>query len=253
MPSPFPGMNPYLEQSDLWRGFHGGFLFCLHSAITPQVVPRYYVEYEESLYIDRAAPFAVADVAVAHPERNGAETSAEGGATAAPVTATVPMPKLTRKKRKWLTIRDGRDRTVVTVIEVLSPSDKRGGKDRERYLEKRDRILRSSAHLVEIDLLRGGQRPPVDTRSENDYRIVVSRRPDRPHVGVWPIGLRDALPTIPIPLRTGEPEPTISLKAVLDRVYDEMGFAHRIYQGTPEPPLSAADAEWAKAFLPAPA
>jgi hypothetical protein len=252
MPSPFPGMNPYLEQPDLWRGFHNSFLVHLAGAITPHVVPAYYVEPEESIYIDRPepGPFAVADVAVAEAESDTQGNKPAGAAARAPITATVPMPRPMRKKVRWLTIRDAtRERTVVAVIEVLSPSDKRAGRDRDRYLDKRNRVLRSSANLIEIDLLRGGQRMPIKGLPACDYCVMVSRRAERPRVGLWPVHLRDPLPAIPIPLRAGELEPVIALKPVLDRVYDEVGYAYRIYNGIPDPPLSADDAEWARVIL----
>lgn len=252
MPSPFPGMNPYLEQPHVWRGFHGAFIVHLQEAITPLVVPRYYVEYEESLYIDESGTgdrlFAVADVAVARPGR-GRSAGSRAAVAAAPVTAT--FPGVVRKKHRWLTIRDTQDRTVVAVIELLSPSNKVPGRDRERYLTKRRRVRRSSAHLIEIDLLRGGQRLPIRGLPACDYFVLLSRWQERPQVGVWPFGVRDELPTIPIPLRPGEPEPTIPLKPILDRVYDGAAYQYRIYDGEPDPPLSPDDAEWARQFVPA--
>jgi len=250
MPSPFPGMNPYFEQPGLWRGFHNHLLSQLALAIAPRIAPRYLVEYEESLYIDsppgNGTLFAVADVAVSQnpiaPESGGTATLA--APTSAPVTGRVRLGAIKRKHR-WLTIRDSQDRRVVTVIEVLSPSNKSPGDDREQYLRKRRRILRSSAHLVEIDLLRGGQRMPVEDTPPSDYRVMVSRRPQRPDVQVWPIGVRQPLPPIPIPLHTGEPELTLDLKPLIDAVYDGGAYRHHLYQRSPEPPLAPPDADWA--------
>ncbi len=81
----------------------------------------------------------------------------------------------------------------------------------------------------------------------------MSRAWQRPDIGLWPVGLRDPLPAVPIPLRRGEPEPPIELKPVLDRTYDDAGYAWRVYRTPPEPPLTPADAAWARAFVPAPA
>ncbi len=254
MPSPFPGMNPYLEQKGLWRDFHGSFLLTLRTVLTPQVVPRYYVELEESLYLDRVDDrrglFAVADAAVATPAPAGrGSRRAEPSQLGAPMTATVPVSRGIRRQRRWLTIRDSSRRRVVAVVELLSPSDKRAGPDRERYLLKRSRILSSTAHLIELDLLRGGERMPIQGLPDCAYYVMVSSRPERPEVGLWPLQLRDRLPQIPIPLGPTELPPRIDLQTVLNRVYDEAGYAFRLYDGGPEPPLSADDAEWARGIL----
>lgn len=111
-------------------------------------------------------------------------------------------------------------------------------------------MLASAANFVELDLLRGGQRMPIKTLPPCDDYALVSRTAERPHVGLWPVGLREPLPLVPIPLRPGEAEPRADLKAVLDRVYDEAGYAYRIYgDGPPGPPLAADDAAWARGVL----
>lgn len=250
MPSPFPGMNPYLERPAGWRAFHSRFLVFLQDALTPLVGPRYYVELEESLYIDPDGDdrhlFAVADAAVSPDYRNGTPAAAVA-VEAAPVTVTIPGAA--RKRARRLAIYDSQSREVVTVIEVLSPSNKAPGADRERYTSKRVKVLRSRANFVELDLLRGGRRMPLRGLPACDYYALVSRVDDRPRVGLWPVGLRDPLPAIPVPLRAGEPEPTVGLKPVLDRVYDGAGYATRIYAAEPDPPLGADDAAWARGVL----
>jgi hypothetical protein len=255
MPSPFPGMNPYLEQSHVWRGFHTSFLVQFVAALTPRIGNRYFVELEESLYIDPTGDeprlFAVADTAVADSEdvESNAATTTATAIVAAPVTVTVPG--VTKKKMRRLVIRDSQSQVAITVIEVLSPSNKMPGSDRDKYLEKRGEILTSATHFVELDLLRGGKRMPIRTLPDDcDYYALVSRAWQRPNMGLWPVKLRDPLPAIPIPLRRGEPEPLIELKPILDRTYDEAGYVRRIYRTPPESPLSPADAEWAKAFVP---
>jgi hypothetical protein len=254
MPSPFPGMNPYLEQRGLWRDFHGSFLLTLRTVLTPQVVPRYYVELEESLYIDRVDDrqglFAVADAAVATPTPAGRGRRRAGPSRlGAPMTATIPVSREIRRHRRWLTIRDSSRRRVVAVVELLSPSDKKGGPDRERYLLKRGRVLSSTAHLIELDLLRGGERMPIQGLPDCSYYVMVSSRPERPQVGLWPLQLRDRLPEVPFPLGPDDPAPRIDLQAVLHRVYDEAGYVYRLYDGEPDPPLSADDAGWARGVL----
>jgi hypothetical protein len=252
MPSPFPGMNPYFEQPGVWRGFHTSFIVRLMDAITPHAVPRYFVNVEQSIYIERddgRELVGVSDALVGGGDRPATSGAAVDTASA-PVTGSVRVGAVKRKHR-WLTLRDTATREVITVIEVLSPSNKRGD-DRSAYLRKRRRILRSAAHLVEIDLLRGGPRMPVARVPASDYRVMVSRQPQRPDVQVWPVGLRESLPAIPIPFRTGEPEPLIGLKPLIDEVYDRGGFRYQLYHTPPDPPLSPADADRARQFLPPP-
>lgn len=209
MPSPFRGMNPYLEQSHLWRDFHNSFLVALRATLVPQLPDRYLVEYEEQ----------------AAPDEDGADG-----------------------KARRLVVRDSKSNAVVTVVELLSPSNKASGADRDKYLEKRGEVLTSAAHFVELDLHRGGKRMPVRALPECDYYALVSRAWERPRIGLWPVSLRDPLPAIPVPLHRGDPEPLVSLKQVLDRTYDDAGYARRIYQTPPEPPLAGADTDWATAL-----
>ena len=258
MPSPFPGMNPYLEDPTGWRGFHGHMLSGMTFALTPRVAPAYFVEYEEALRIDvpdegRRRLFAIADVAMTDADR-AVDTDEGGGVAVARRAKVKPLTRTVRlglkRKHRWLSIRDTKSREVVTVIELLSPSNKEPGDDREAYLRKRLTLLGSAVHLVEIDLLRGGGRMPVSDPPACDYCYVVSRQPLRPKVQVWPITVRDALPPVPIPLRTGEPEVELELKEVLDAVYDGAGYALRVYDDPPVPPLSTRDAKWAAKFVP---
>ncbi|QJW97448.1 DUF4058 family protein [Frigoriglobus tundricola] len=256
MPSPFPGMNPYLEQSSVWRDFHASFLVTLRSVLVPRVRPKYHVELEESLFIDPTGDgprlFAVADSAVADPapEERGPGGTVTVTVVAAPLTVTVPG--VTKKKMRRLVVRDSKSQDEVTAIELLSPSNKAAGADRDKYLERRVEVLTSAANFVELDFLRGGQRMPIRPRPECEYYALVSRAWQRPEIGLGPLKLRDPLPAIPVPLRPGEPEPLIELKAVLDRTDDEAGYEDRTYRTPPDPPLTAADTSWARAFVPAP-
>jgi hypothetical protein len=109
--------------------------------------------------------------------------------------------------------------------------------------------LASPTHLVEIDLLRGGRRMPIDELPPCDYCVVVSRSEDRPRAGLWPIRLRDGLPEIPIPLRDEKCTPRLALQEILHRIYDEAGYHKYVYDESPDPPLRKRDAAWAKAVV----
>ncbi len=233
MPSPFPGMNPWIEQEDIWRDFHTAFAPALRRQLAEQVSPRYIVLLEEHVYIHDIPQEPAAGVAEIQ----------------APNHLRLPAEDIERLP--YLEIRDRKGRELVTVIEVLSPSNKRRGDDRGAYLEKRRGVLRSPAHLVEIDLLRGFDPMPLVGRPECAYSVVVSRAERRPVVEFWPIGLRHPLPVIPVPLRSPDLDARLDLRAALDQVYDEARYVHFLYEGAPEPPLAVGDAEWARQFLPA--
>jgi hypothetical protein len=260
MSSPFPGMNPYIERPELWNDFHNTFIPAVREVLAPQLHPRYFVRIEENLYIHEPEarerfPLGKPDVSI-HPARETTSDRNEGVAVLAP--ASVGMPVHVEEERlPFLEIRDRSRNEVVTVIELLSPANKASGMPREQYLAKVRRILASRTNFVEIDLLRGGPRMPWDRLPACDYYAIVSRPADRtgddPHAGLWPISVRDPLPTIPIPLRAGEPEATLDLQAIVHRIYDTAGYQLFIYDADPEPPLSAADAVWAAQLLNPPA
>jgi hypothetical protein len=205
MPSPFPGMDPYLEQEILWHDFHERFLPAAAAQISAQVLPRYIVLIDEHVYLN--------DV---------------------------------EERETFLTVCDRASRQVITVIELLSPTNKRPGPNRRRYITKRADLLHSPAHLVEIDLLRGGPPMPAEDRPECVYSVLICRADARPGAGFWPIALREPLPTVPIPLRAGEPDAHLDLRATLDRVYDEAGYRYFLYEHPPDPPLTGGDGEWAE-------
>jgi hypothetical protein len=151
-----------------------------------------------------------------------------------------------------LEIIDMASKEVVTVIEVLSPANKRPGKGREMYEEKRDQMFGSRTNLVEIDLLRIYQPLPVFGNDiEGSYRILVSRADCRPTADLYLFNLPDAIPAFPLPLRSGDVEPIVDLQALLNTVYDRAGYDFTLdYTAEPIPPLSEPDAVWADSLLP---
>ncbi len=254
MASPFPGMNPYLEQSDTWQDFHNGFLIHAQEHLGNQLGSNYLVKVETRLVLheipdDERCFFGIADVGVA--SASGTQ-SAEGGVALMDSPVSLVLPEFEEEKQTYLEIRDRRNRRVITVIELLSPSNKKG-EDRNVYFAKRLQIMRSQTHFVEIDLCRGGQRPSVPELPECDYYALVVQHTDRRRIGFWPIGLRDPLPVVPIPLDGDTPPARLDLKAVLDRTYDAARYANYIYQENPDLPLSIADEAWAKTIISAPA
>ena len=248
MPSPFPGMNPYLEQEDAWRDFHERFLPHAAEALSPQVSPAYVVKLEQNLYIhERAAGerhlLGYGDVTVSQGRAAGPTHGATGVVTA---PSRILLPRVDVESESYLEIRDSKTRRLVAVIELLSPTNKRPGDDRQRYAAKRAGLLRSDAHFVELDLLRGWPRMPFDEPPGGDYCVLVSRVEDRPRADFWPIGLREQLPVIAIPLQAPHPDARLDLQSLLHRVYDAAYYRDYIYEGLPWPPLSEDDATWAR-------
>lgn len=251
MPSPFPGMNPYLEQDDFWQDFHNSMIPAIRDAIAPQVSPEFLVKIEQQVFIhEPPADYRIlagrSDVSLARP--NGVhESSVATAMIASPIIARLPTVEF--EKHLLIEIRDRKSRDLITVIEILSPTNKRNGPDREQYLAKRANLLRSTAHFIEIDLLRGWEKMPIENARACDYCIMVSRVEDRPAVNYWPLNLRDRLPLIPVPLRFPHANAEIDLKAVIDGIYDRAEYRHHIYKETPYPPLSPEDAAWAASLI----
>lgn len=251
MPSPFPGMNPWLEQDALWHDFHQRLLTAMSDAISAEVSPRYYVALEEHVYIQeppeqRARFLGRPDLAIVG--TGDASFATSTAVMEAPVYTTLPEP-MDVVRESFIEIHDSENEFLVTVLELLSPSNKQAGYDRDAYISKRRNYLLSDVNFIEIDLLRGGPRMPIEELSPCDYYVLVKRASERTRAGVWPIRLRDCLPSIPIPLRAPDPDARLDLQSVLHSVYDRAGYRHRIYRGTPKPKLIADDAQWADAIL----
>ena len=253
MPSPFPGMNPYLEQEGVWQDFHVKFLTAINERLVPQVRPRYIVKLEEHIYVHELPPeprrlVGRADLSVAALP-SATEGRVGGAILEAPTQIELAVQDVERVP--FLEVRDRHGGELITVLELLSPSNKRPGGDRDQYLTKRERLLAGGAHLVEIDLLRGGRTMPAVNRPECTYSVVVSRAEERPRAGFWPIKLRERLPEVPIPLRAPDGDARVDLQEVLNRIYDAFGYEDFVYTGSPEPSLSPEDAAWARQFVPA--
>lgn len=249
MPSPFPGMDPYLEQPGIWQQVHADLIVDIRRYLAPLLRPRYHVAIEQSSYLTLLPPpdqrIGVPDVVV---------TEQSGGVSPTPVaemvaTAVEPvvaeLPQLEEIKHRYLEIRSTETQQVITAIELLSPANKIGQQGREQYENKRLHILSSLTNFVEIDLLRAGDPMPMKTPYQNDYRIVVSRRYRRPQADVYLFGLRDPIPDFPIPLRRDEEEPILPLNQLLHDLYDKGGYDLVLdYQQPTTPPISDKDSEW---------
>ena len=257
MKSPFPGMDPYLEDSEFWRGFHN----LLISEISRQLnanLPRGYaanleehviIEPEHRIYPDIyiAERFPQASVA-----RTGSIAILDAPETAAPVEIYSSEPN-----QGFIKVVTGKNwREVVAIIEVLSPANKTRGVSHDDYIHKQKAILCSDTHLLEIDLLRAGYHTvaaPYDSESlarNGPYLLSLSRAERRVPVYAWPVSMRSVLPRIALPLKPGDPDFALDLQAAFESAYEAGPYARSIdYAQSPDIPLTGADAAWAEAML----
>jgi Protein of unknown function (DUF4058) len=258
MPTPFPGMNPYLEQEDVWHDFHERFIPLAATLLGGQLRPRYIVKIDEHIYVHEMAAesrrwVGRADVSLGRVSPEVTQEPRSGSATGLlEAPAQVRPPAVDRERLSYVEIRDRRDRELVTVIELLSPANKYMGPDREQYLAKRMELLNGPVHLVEIDLLRGDPPLPAADRPDCSYSVLVSRAHTRPNAEFWPIALRQRLPVIPIPVRDPDSDARLDLQTALDQIYGDAGYADYVYEQDPSPRLKGEDADWARQFLPPP-
>jgi hypothetical protein len=160
------------------------------------------------------------------------------------------------KRRRWVEILDTADSNrVVTAIEILSPGNKESGKLNQKYREKLDQYLDAGANIVEIDLLRSSRKrlvvtsDRIPTRRRAAYYVAIcrARKPNR--WMIYPMPLRDPLPTIPIPCRAKDDDVPLELQPIIDRIYLEGGHDDLKYNQPPEPPFSKEDAKWAAGLI----
>lgn len=238
----FPGMNPYLENPNLWTEVHFGLISVLARSLNAVITPKYRAAVEKRVYADTLL-IGIPDVSVAQRGQEPLKARTSTEMLSEPVTVTVPLTE--EVQERYLEIREVGTGKVVTVLEVLSPKNKRTGEGKVKYDAKRQAILNSSANLVEIDLLRTGEPKLVVGGVASDYRVLVSRTVQRPAAELYPFNLRDRIPRFLLPLPDNTEEPAIDLSQMLDRVYAEAALELAIdYTQQPVPPVSEADFAW---------
>ena len=250
MPNPFPGMNPYLEQPEYWSDFHNQLVAALARALIPKLLPKYRVVTDKWVYkIAGSTKIAIGrpDVTVQQSRDSSAAVSTVqvSQASVQPIKVAVPLREEVRQS--YIEVKDVATKEVVTAIEVLSPANKRR-EGRQKYEAKRQQILESMTHLIEIDLLRDGEPLPVSNSStQSHYRILVSRSYTRPTADLYLFNLSDRIPSFQLPLLPGDIEPIVNLQQLVDELYDQVGYSYFIdYSSSPPLPWSEDDvASWA--------
>lgn len=259
MPSPFPGMDPYLEDPAVWPGFHNKLVSEMETALTQNLLPNYYARSEERVYIttdlDPGRKVIIPDVHIVPSDmRSRPKRPTVSASTSVLECEPIEITMLIDQEihEPFVKILSRHSKEVVAIIEILSPTNKVvGSVGREQYLAKREDALRSRTHWVEIDLLRLGV-PTIarDLYPPCEYTIHISRANRRRRATVWPIRLAHRLPRIPIPLKGDDPDAHLELQPIFDAVYDRSVYSVDIdYTEDPNPPLSAELAKWANKLL----
>ena len=250
---PFPGMNPYLETRRLWPEVHNKLISDIHYFLREALPPRYTVTMEERVIVEETIGdelrrgYAVPDLNIT----GGGRLAAGVAVAPASDAVTVTIPELRPVHEWFIEIRTETGLPSVTILELLSHSNKRAGPGRRDYLAKRMRILESATHLVEIDLLRANHPMPTDGYDDRAaYRILVSRSENRPQAMLYPFGMQSAIPTFAIPLLRGDAGPTLALGSILGDLYVRGYYDHSVnYGADPEGPLSDDDRAWLDRML----
>lgn len=282
MPSPFPGMDPYLESPEVWPDLHDR-LATLMSAQLNESLPRsYYAQLEmrpEIGIVNRpASRRVVPDVSVVRTPRHHPQVDGTSGVAVLERVSVQPRHDLSpavvlsisteRFRHKVVEVRDSsRGHELVTLIEIVSPSNKRSGPDRDAYVTKQREVLASDASLVQIDLIRAGERPfgddvlgsiytEIPDRAD-DYMVLVDRAAGRAQASIgrleaFPASLREMLPCFPVPLRSGDKDVPLDLQYAFNRAYDTGPYARGAVDydaPLPPPALAADDAAWVDGLL----
>jgi hypothetical protein len=244
-------MDPYLEQPESWQGFHNSLIAALALDLAPRLRPRYYVATEARTYLcapDRSTFIGRPDLDVIGPAIQEPPVTWTTAPRAGAVRVELPIPDEVREA--YLEIRQvGGD--VVTVLEILSPTNKHPGEGRRQYEQKRLAIFGSLTNLVEIDLLRAGAPMLMWGNGHGShYRILVSRARQRPSGDLYLFSVRQPIPDFSLPLQPGDNEPVVELNRIIHDLYERAGYDLRInYRGAATPPLEGEDAVWADEML----
>jgi Protein of unknown function (DUF4058) len=216
MPSPFPGMDPYLESEALWPAFHHQLVTCLYQILLPGLVDRYRARMAQRDYVTEQALFT----SIIREEHH----------------------------EDYVEVRQRGDGRLVTLLEVVSPANKTTAPGRAAYLDKRREGKDANANLVEIDLVLQGQ-PTLDYSRDGlpdwDYAVTVTRSTQAERYEIYTATLQKRLPRFRLPLSPDDRDTVLDLHTAFTRCYDQGGFAAKIdYQRDPDAPLPDEDRRW---------
>jgi Protein of unknown function (DUF4058) len=255
MPSPFPGMDPYIERPEIWPDFHDSLIGAVKAVLQPQLRPRYVALGRDRLYVIESDRPIYPDLSIIRTK------AAKTSAPSAVAVVETDVPAVFELWREELRepfieiIEPAAGNRVVTAIEVLSPDNKRPGPGRRSYLEKREEYWAGGANLVEIDLLREGD-PTVRVTAEKlealrpwHYLVTVTRRWPPQHE-VHTVSLKQRLPRVAIPLGQEDKDVALDLQGAFSRTWEEGPYPELLhYEAPPLGSLSAEDLAWCETAL----
>jgi hypothetical protein len=221
MPSPFPGMDPYLEDAKLWPPFQHQFVACLYQILLPGLVDRYRARVGQRLYVTEMPLF----------------------------TSVIREEHL----EEYIEVRQRSDGRLVSLIDIASPVNKTAARGRSAYLDKRREGRAQGASLVEIDLVLQGQ-PLLDYSRDGlpdwDYDVTVTRCTQPERYEIYTATLQKRLPRFKLPLAADDRDTVVDLQAVFARCYDQGGFGGQIdYKKDPPVKLADEDRRWLDELL----
>ena len=251
MPSPFPGMDPYLEDPAFWEDFHDSFIVHWKESLNAILPQDYRARVNgRTRLMDVTAGEArnpKPDVVV-HRAANPARGGGGGAALASIDPVTIPLRFIEEERETYVEILRLPERSVVSVLELLSPSNK-AGSDRREYLAKRQAILGQDIHLVELDLLRGGGRVPLRGTVAGDYFQYVSRADRRPDCEVYGWLVSEPMPRVPVPLRSPDGDVIVDLAQTFAETYDRGCYREDLrYAGPPPGDWPIEDEAWIRSI-----
>ena len=265
MPSPFPGMDPYLENPAHFRGVHLSLLFEIRRVLNRDLPPAYYCDVDEQIFITPPRRAISPDASVTRIDA-GKSANIDGGSvavrTAQTRLATKPIHIVFDEeilRRRFLQIRttDPANR-LVTVIEVLSPTNKQKGEHQTQYQKKQNELLYTDAHLLEIDLLRAGSHTVAvpltfitEEKPDFDYVVSLHRAGQFWGFDVWAFTVRELLPVVTVPLAEGDPDVLLDMGEVVAGAYAASPYVPlpETYKSEPVPRLDKSAKAWADALL----
>lgn len=257
MKSPFPGMDPYLEQ--FWADVHARLILYAGDQLEEQLPEDLIVRVEERVVFEAEED----ETRVAYPDVKISETADRAPSAGVVISeASVAEPVIVEYAGEPATetylsiVEAGAGQRLVTVIEILSPADKLPGEGQRQYRRKQRELRDTGVSLVEIDLLRRGDRvlslpvSRIPQRVRTPYQVCVRRGWQPRRFEIYPVPLRDPLPAIRVPLREGEEDIRLNVQTILELAYRKGRYHLTInYDRPPDPPLRGGDVKWARALI----
>ena len=258
MPSPFPGMDPWLEHPEVFPDLHTSLIIFLKEVINEQLPNEYYATSTKLVWVDpelRREP----DVSMFGPLESTAMLFDAGPYAHEGMVAVLNEVIKEPWEQPYLEIFSSDGERLVTAIEILSPvNKKRGDSGRGAYLQKQSEFNLGGVHAVEIDLLRGGThttaiplRKLQAIAPHYDYHVCVSIVSEKNQFFIKTFTMLDRLPTVVIPLDPGVDPIKVDLQPLFDRAYQSGRYQKQARYANRDcvPPLTPDQQAWAEGIL----